>query len=124
MNKRFSMMGIALLVIAIVYSACSSPAAAPAATPAPAEAAATAATAEAAATAATEAAPAAEAAAPAAQTGSLLDTVVAGQGDLRRQQPAARLWRGRPERRLCRQRHRLLQGGCRRGFGRPERSQV
>ena len=76
MNKRFSMMGIALLVIAIVYSACSSPAAAPAATPAPAEAAAaTAATAEAAATTATEAAPAAAAAAPAAQTGSLLDTV-------------------------------------------------
>ena len=76
MNKRLSMMGIALLVIAIVYSACSSPAAAPAATPAPAEAAAaTAATTEAAATTATEAAPAAEAAAPAAQTGSLLDTV-------------------------------------------------
>jgi len=73
MNKRFSMMGIALLVIAIVYSACSSPAAAPAATPAPAEA--TAATTEAAATTATEAAPAAAAAAPAAQTGSLLDTV-------------------------------------------------
>ncbi len=73
MNKRFSMMGIALLVIAIVYSACSSPAAAPAATPAPAEA--TAATTEATAAAATEAAPAAAAAAPAAQTGSLLDTV-------------------------------------------------
>ncbi len=73
MNKRLSMMGIALLVIAIVYSACSSPAAAPAATPAPAEA--TAATTEAATTTATEAAPAAEAAAPAAQTGSLLDTV-------------------------------------------------
>ena len=76
MNKRLSMMGIALLVIAIVYSACSSPAAAPAATPAPAEAtAATAATTEAAATTATEAAPVAAAAAPAAQTGSLLDTV-------------------------------------------------
>jgi general L-amino acid transport system substrate-binding protein len=73
MNKRFSMMGIAMLVIAIVYSACSSPAAAPAATPAPA--AATAATAEAGATTATEAAPAAAAAAPAAQTGSRLDTV-------------------------------------------------
>jgi general L-amino acid transport system substrate-binding protein len=80
MNKRLSMMGIALLVIAIVYSACSSPAAAPAATPAPAEATAaaaeaTAATTEATAAAATEAAPAAAAAAPAAQTGSLLDTV-------------------------------------------------
>jgi general L-amino acid transport system substrate-binding protein len=73
MNKRFSMMGIALLVIAIIYSACSSPAAAPAATPVPAEA--TAATTEAAATEATEAAPAAEADAPAAQGGSLLDTV-------------------------------------------------
>lgn len=77
MNKRFSMMGIALLVIAIVYSACSSPAAAPAATPAPAEAtaAATEATAAAATEAATEAAPAAAPAAPAAQGGSLLDTV-------------------------------------------------
>jgi general L-amino acid transport system substrate-binding protein len=73
MNKRLSMMGIALLVIAIVYSACSSPAAAPAATPAPAEA--TSATTEAATTAATEAAPAAAAAAPAAQSGSLLDTI-------------------------------------------------
>ncbi len=80
MNKRLSMMGIALLVIAIIYSACSSPAPAPAATPAPAEAAAatteaTAAATEATAAAATEAAPAAAAAAPAAQTGSLLDTV-------------------------------------------------
>ena len=73
MNKRLSMMGIALLVIAIIYSACSSPAAAPAATPAPAEA--TAATTEATAATATEAAPAAAAAAPAAQSGSLLDTV-------------------------------------------------
>ncbi len=80
MNKRLSMMGIALLVIAIVYSACSSPAPAPAATPAPAEVTAaateaTAATTEATAAAATEAAPAAAAAAPAAQTASLLDTV-------------------------------------------------
>ncbi len=73
MNKRLSMMGVALLVIAIIYSACAAPAAAPAATPAPAEA--TAATTEATAVAATEAAPAAEAAAPASQGGSLLDAV-------------------------------------------------
>ena len=73
MNKRLSMMGVALLVIAIIYSACAAPAAAPAATPAPAEA--TAATTEATAAAATEAAPAAEAAAPASQGGSLLDAV-------------------------------------------------
>ncbi len=73
MSKRLSMMGVALLVIAIIYSACAAPAAAPAATPAPAEA--TAATTEATAEAATEAAPAADAAAPAAQTGSLLDAV-------------------------------------------------
>jgi general L-amino acid transport system substrate-binding protein len=73
MNKRLSMMGVALLVIAIIYSACSSPAAAPAAAPTPAEA--TAATTEATTAAGTEAAPAAAAAAPAAQGGSLLDTV-------------------------------------------------
>jgi general L-amino acid transport system substrate-binding protein len=66
MNKRLSMTGVTLLVIAIIYSACAAPAAAPAATPAPVEA-----------TAApdTEAAPAAQAAAPAAQAGSLLDTI-------------------------------------------------
>jgi general L-amino acid transport system substrate-binding protein len=73
MNKRLSMMGIALLVIGIIYSACAAPAAAPAATPAPAEA--TAATTEATTATAAEAAPAADAAAPAAQTGSLLDTI-------------------------------------------------
>jgi general L-amino acid transport system substrate-binding protein len=73
MNKRLSMMGVALLVIAIIYSACSSPVAAPAAAPTPAEA--TAATTEATTAAGTEAAPAAAAAAPAAQGGSLLDTV-------------------------------------------------
>ncbi len=62
MNKRLSMVGISLLIIAVIYSACAAPAAAPAATPAPAESAAT--------------APAADqAAAPAAQSGSLLDTV-------------------------------------------------
>jgi general L-amino acid transport system substrate-binding protein len=73
MNKRLSMMGVSLLVIAIIYAACSSPAAAPAATPAPVEA--TAATSEATTAAGTEAAPAAAAAAPAAQGGSLLDAV-------------------------------------------------
>ena len=64
MNKRLSMVGITLLIIAVIYSACAAPAAAPAATPAPAESAA--------------AAPAADQpAAPAAQSGSLLDTVKA-----------------------------------------------
>ncbi len=72
MSRRLSTMGVALLVIAIIYSACAAPAAAPAASPEPAAGAAT----EVAATdTATEAAPAADAAAPAAQTGSLLDTV-------------------------------------------------
>jgi len=66
MSKRLSMMGVALLVIAIIYSACAAPAAAPAASPEPATEAAT---------AAAEAAPAADVAAPAAQTGSLLDRV-------------------------------------------------
>lgn len=62
MNKRLTMVGISLLVIAIIYSACAAPAPAPAATPAPAESAA--------------AAPAAEQpAAPAAQAGSRLDMV-------------------------------------------------
>ena len=78
MNKRLSMVGIALLVIAIIYSACAGPAPAPAATPAATEAAPAAA-----ATTATEAAPAAAApatteaaaAAPAAQAGSRLDIV-------------------------------------------------
>ena len=70
MSKRLSMMGVALLVIAIIYSACAAPAAAPAASP-EAPAAAT----EAATEAAPAAAPAADAAAPAAQTGSLLDAV-------------------------------------------------
>ena len=37
MNKRLSMVGITLLIIAVIYSACAAPAAAPAATPAPAE---------------------------------------------------------------------------------------
>jgi general L-amino acid transport system substrate-binding protein len=74
MSKRLSMMGVALLVIAIIYSACAAPAAAPAASPEAATEAATAADA-AATTAGTEAAPAADAAAPAAQTGSLLDRV-------------------------------------------------
>ena len=66
MSKHLSMMGVALLVIAIIYSACAAPAAAPAASPEPATEAAT---------AAAEAAPAADVAAPAAQTGSLLDRV-------------------------------------------------
>jgi general L-amino acid transport system substrate-binding protein len=70
MNKRLSMVGIALLVIAIIYSACAGPAPAPAAAPAATEAATEAAPA-AAAPATTEAA----AAAPAAQAGSRLDTV-------------------------------------------------
>ncbi|MBK8046014.1 MAG: amino acid ABC transporter substrate-binding protein [Anaerolineales bacterium] len=70
MSKRLSMMGIALLVIAIIYSACAGPAPAPAATEAPAQAAAPATT-EASAATTTEAA----AAAPAAQAGSRLDTV-------------------------------------------------
>ena len=62
MNKRLTMIGISLLIIAVIYSACAAPAPAPAATPAPAESVA--------------AAPAAEQpAAPAAQAGSLLDTV-------------------------------------------------
>ena len=62
MNKRLTMVGISLLVIAIIYSACAAPSPAPAATPAPVEN--------------TAAAPAAEQpAAPAAQAGSLLDTV-------------------------------------------------
>ena len=74
MSKRLSMMGVALLVIAIIYSACAAPAAAPAASP---EAATSAATEAAATSAATEAAPAADAAAPAAQGGSLLDRVKA-----------------------------------------------
>jgi general L-amino acid transport system substrate-binding protein len=72
MNRRFSMMGAALLIIAIIYSACAAPAAAPAASPAVTEAAPV--VTEAAATT-TEAAPAAAVAAPAAQAGSLLDTV-------------------------------------------------
>jgi general L-amino acid transport system substrate-binding protein len=63
------MMGIALLVIAIIYSACAAPAPAPAAAPEPAQAATEAPAA--ATTGSTEAAPAA----PAAQAGSRLDTV-------------------------------------------------
>ena len=69
MSKRLSMMGIALLVIAVIYSACAAPAPAPAAAPEPAQAAT-----EAPAAATTDSTEAA-AAAPAAQTGSLLDTV-------------------------------------------------
>lgn len=62
MNKRLTMVGISLLVIAIIYSACAAPAPAPAAAPTPAESAA--------------AAPAAaQPAATAAQAGSRLDTV-------------------------------------------------
>jgi general L-amino acid transport system substrate-binding protein len=67
MSKRLSMMGIALLVIAIIYSACAAPAPAPAAAPTAAPAAAADTTAA--------AAPAAQEAAPAAQAGSRLDTV-------------------------------------------------
>ena len=62
MSKRLTVLGASLLIIAIIYSACSSPAPAPAATPAP--------------QAAAEAAPAADtAAAPAEQAGSRLDVV-------------------------------------------------
>lgn len=62
MNKRLTIVGISLLVIAIIYSACAAPAPAPAAAPTPAESAA--------------AAPAAgQPAAPAAQAGSRLDLV-------------------------------------------------
>lgn len=63
MSKRLTMVGISLLIIAVIYSACAAPAPAPAATPAPA-------------TESVAAAPAAEQpAAPAAQAGSLLDIV-------------------------------------------------
>ena len=67
MSKRLSFVGIALLIIAIIYSACAAPAPAPAAAPTPAEAAA--------APTVAESAPAAQEAAPAAQAGSRLDTV-------------------------------------------------
>ena len=64
MNKRLTMIGISLLIIAVIYSACAAPAPAPAATPAPAESVA--------------AAPAADQpAAPAEQAGSLVDTIKA-----------------------------------------------
>lgn len=58
MSKRLTMVSVALLVIAIIYSACAAPAAAPAATPTTAES-----------------APAEQPAAAPAQAGSLLDTV-------------------------------------------------
>lgn len=54
MNKRLTLLGVSLLIIAVIYSACAAPAPAPAAAPTPAE------------VAATE---------PAAQAGSLLDIV-------------------------------------------------
>lgn len=54
MNKRLTLLGISLLIIAVIYSACAAPAPAPAAAPTPAEVAAP---------------------APAAQAGSLLDIV-------------------------------------------------
>ncbi|PJF45581.1 MAG: amino acid ABC transporter substrate-binding protein, partial [Candidatus Thermofonsia Clade 3 bacterium] len=60
MNKRLTLLGVSLLIIAVIYSACAAPAPAPAAAPAPAE------------VAATE---------PAAQAGSLLD-IVKGRGRL------------------------------------------
>ena len=72
MNKRMTLVAIALLIISVVYAACSSPAPAPAAESAPAEAAAAPATEAAAA----PAAPAeSAAAAPAAQAGGRLQTV-------------------------------------------------
>jgi general L-amino acid transport system substrate-binding protein len=79
MNKRITTFAVALLIISVVYAACSGPAAAPAATPAPAqevtatEPAAAPATEPAAAPAAE---PAAEAAAPAAQSGGRLAAVI------------------------------------------------
>jgi general L-amino acid transport system substrate-binding protein len=74
MNKRMTLVAIALLIISVVYAACSSPAPAPAAESAPTEAAAAAAPATD--VAAAPAAPAGEtAAAPAAQAGGRLQTV-------------------------------------------------